>query len=101
MTSKLASLEQALQLTYTMYQQAQEENWSALPELQQQRTDLLETVFPVDETDNISAIRPLLEQMIAMNQQVETSCKNARQAFQVELADLNKNKKAVAAYHAS
>jgi hypothetical protein len=98
---KLASLKQALHLTNTMYQQAQAENWSALPDLQQQRHVLLDAVFPVDAADNIDAIRPLLEQMIAMNQQLETCCKNARQALHVELNGLNKNKKAVAAYHSN
>ena len=103
MTSETAlrQLQQALDLTGLMHALADAENWSGLPKLQQQRAELLAAVFPLDAAGDIEKIRPLLEQLIEQNHSLEQKCRQAQQCLQIELQGLNKNKKAVAAYHAS
>lgn len=94
-------LRQAVDLTRAMLQMAQDRKWSALPEMQQKRAALLEQIFPLGEDQQTLDTRALLESMIADNQQLEQICRDAQQTLRLELSDLNKNRKAVAAYQSS
>ncbi len=94
-------LRQAVDLTRAMLEVAQARKWSALPEMQQKRAELLEQIFPLDEAQRTPESRALLESMIADNQKLEHLCRDAQQTLRLELSDLNKNRKAVAAYQSS
>lgn len=98
---KFVLLKQALQLTEDMFQCAQNEQWDELTSLQQQRGDMLEHIFPLEPENENEQAKTVLEQIIAVNQQTEVLCREARQALQVEISGLNKNKKAVAAYRST
>jgi hypothetical protein len=97
----LIPLRQAVDLTRAMLEMAQDHHWSSLPEMQQKRTLLLEQIFPLEEAQRTSQNRTLMETMIADNQQLERVCREAQQTLRLELSDLNKNRKAVAAYQSS
>lgn len=94
-------LRQAADLTRAMLEMAQEQTWSALPDMQQKRTLLLEQIFPLEQAQRTQQNRALMEKMINDNQQLERLCREAQQTLRLELGELNKNRKAVAAYQSS
>lgn len=101
MNNSVKLLQQAAHLTEDMLSKASNQKWSALPELQNQRAELLRQVFPWQEAEQTEVCRTLLEQLIDSNHRLETVCREAQQDLQIELSGLNKNRKAVAAYQSS
>jgi ferritin-like metal-binding protein YciE len=98
MADKAAAFKQLLELTEQMYQAAQNEQWASIAELHIKRIPLIEKVFPLESHEQHPALIPPMEKLVQLNEQVEAICKDARQSLQLELAGMNKNKKAVSAY---
>lgn len=100
-TDKEMLLSQVSTLTEAMLKKASDEQWSALPELQKKRSELLVHIFPIKDNEVSTKCRSLLEKIIEYNQQLEHTCRDAQLNLQLELQNLNKNRKAVAAYQSS
>lgn len=98
---KLIQLKRAADLTSTMLQMAEAGQWSALPDFQKQRAELLQQSFPLEAEQQTVEVRGVVEVMIEQNQQLELLCRKAQQALQTELTGLNKKRRAVAAYQSN
>ena len=98
----LRDLTQSFEMTDTMYQLAEQQNWDELVAMELQRQHILAEVFPLEAVTETQAeqIQPLLEKLITMNDNLEQLCSDVRDQFRVELTSLNKHKKAATAYQA-
>lgn len=84
-----------------MQDKADAELWDEMIELQQQRQPLFDTTFPITEAENTEEIRVMLESIIELNNKLEQQCEKQKQAVQLQLQGMNKNKKAVNAYQST
>lgn len=96
--SKLQQLEQAAELTQLMQQQAEQANWDAVTEFEQQRQLIFKSIFPVNENEVSADLRQTLEKLINLNAELQRFCQQKKQDLQLEMQGLNKNKKAINAY---
>ena len=99
--AEITQVKQLLKLTETMSSAVEAEKWSELSTLTQQRAELLEQIFPFDNSDEQPEAEALIEKIILLNQNIEKRCRDARQSIQAELGQFNKNKKVAAAYQSS
>lgn len=99
--AEITQLKQLLKLTEAMSAAVEAEKWSDVSILTQQRAQLLEQIFPIDNIDEQPEIRALIEKVVLLNQNIEKYCRDARQSIQTELGQFNKNKKVAAAYQSS
>jgi len=93
------ALKSVLLLTQTMGKKAEDNQWDDLVDLEQQRQQLIETIFPLEPTDEES--RSILEQIVELNNRLESLCRNAKTEVQEQLQGFNSNKKAMNAYQLS
>lgn len=94
----LQLLQAALHSTEQMLAAAEQGQWARIAELEAVRASQLQQVFPLAEDEENEALRPVLEQLVALNQQVEQLCRSARQSLQTELSRFTQKKQAAAAY---
>ncbi|WP_417542757.1 flagellar protein FliT [Methylophaga thalassica] len=99
--AEITQVKQLLKLTEAMSSAVEAEKWSELSTLTQQRAELLEQIFPFDNSDGQPEAEALIEKIILLNQNIEKRCRDARQSIQAELGQFNKNKKVAAAYQSS
>ena len=97
----LIDLSQILLLTKNMQQKAQQQVWSELPILEQQRQEIIEIVFPIADNRASDEVRNMIQQIIDLNRQLESTCQQEKQDIQIQLQSFNHNKKATAAYRAT
>ena len=99
--SEISRLKQVLRLTEDMSAAVNAGKWSDVSTLTKLRAELMESIFPLDNHVDQSEARPLIEQIVKLNQSVEQRCLDARQTIQTELGQFNKNKKVAAAYQSN
>ncbi len=99
MTVLNQQLQHIISLSEQMLESAQQAAWEKLAQLEQNRIQLLETIFPINPLAADPETENLLSTLVEMNQQINLCCESEKKQLQDQLSGLNKNKKAVAAYH--
>ena len=89
-------LMKVLQLTQTMQKKADSGLWEEMVETDQQRQQLIDSVFPIEESHK--DINQLLTTIIDLNKELEMQCQQAKQKMHFQLSEMNKHKKALNAY---
>ena len=93
---KFEALTKVLSISQSMQQKADTESWDELIDLEQQRQPLLDSIFPIEYSDN--KFRIVLEKIIEINKQLEQQCLQAKGEVQQQLQNINGSKKALTAY---
>ncbi len=91
-------LQAAIANTRAMLSAAQQAEWSKIAQLDAERASLLEQAFPLPHDVDPAEARPLMNELIELNQQVEKYCAEARQELQIEMSRFTQKKHAAAAY---
>ncbi|WP_296593871.1 flagellar protein FliT [Methylophaga sp.] len=99
---KLNSLRQAVQLTQTMLAMAQQKQWNDLPEIENKRRILLQSIFPLDEdSPEIVSQATVLQTLIDTNNELIAHCQEGKQSLQLQMRDAKFTHKAVTAYQSN
>jgi len=99
---KLNSLRQAVQLTQTMLAMAQQKQWNDLPEIENKRRILLQSIFPLDEdSPEIESQSTVLQTLIDTNNELIAHCQEGKQSLQLQMRDAKFTHKAVTAYQSN
>jgi len=99
---KLNSLRQAVQLTQSMLAMAQQKQWNELPEIENKRQILLQSIFPLDEdSPEIESQATVLQTLIDTNNELIAHCQEGKQSLQLQMRDAKFTHKAVTAYQSN
>jgi hypothetical protein len=99
---KLNSLRQAVQLTQSMLAMAQQKQWNDLPEIENKRRILLQSIFPLDEdSPEIEIQATVLQTLIDTNNELIAHCQEGKQSLQLQMRDAKFTHKAVTAYQSN
>ncbi|WP_300493951.1 flagellar protein FliT [uncultured Methylophaga sp.] len=99
---KLNSLRQAVQLTQSMLAMAQQKQWNDLPEIENKRRILLQSIFPLDEdSPEIESQATVLQTLIDTNNELIAHCQEGKQSLQLQMRDAKFTHKAVTAYQSN
>lgn len=89
---------QVLSYTQAMQQKSEHDLWNDFVEIEQQRQDVIATIFPIDDNNVTEQIKTSIQKIIDLNQIIETQCREAKQEAKIQMQGLNQNKKAITAY---
>jgi hypothetical protein len=99
---KLNSLRQAVQLTQSMLAMAQQKQWNDLPEIENKRRILLQSIFPLDEdSPETESQSTVLQTLIDTNNELIAHCQEGKQSLQLQMRDAKFTHKAVTAYQSN
>ena len=99
---KLNSLRQAVQLTQSMLAMAQQKQWNDLPEIENKRRILLQSIFPLDEdSPEIESQATVLQTLIDTNNELIAHCQEGKQSLQLQMRNAKFTHKAVTAYQSN
>ncbi|MCG8428336.1 MAG: flagellar protein FliT [Chromatiales bacterium] len=85
-------------LTQTMLTEAQESQWERVVEIQQDRLQLIEKCFPLDESIDVAEAKTQLQAILSLEQRVTASAQAAQKELAGALGKLNQGKQMAKAY---
>ncbi|MEW5973016.1 MAG: flagellar protein FliT [Pseudomonadota bacterium] len=88
------------ELSEVMLSKARAGDWDALPELEQQRSALIQQCFPLQDIGDIEAARLALQGLLQANDELVRLAGEARSALASELGQLRSASSAIKSYQA-
>ncbi len=86
-------------LSHEMLAQARSEKWQEVTGLEAERTDLIRQFFSASRSkEQLEHIRPLADQLMALDKEVEGLCKQAQGSLAKDLKSLRRGRTATRAY---
>lgn len=101
-SDKLNALHQAVQVTKNMLAMAKQKQWTELPEIEEKRQKLLQSIFPLDQySPEIESQMTVLQTLIDTNNELIAHCQEGKQSLQLQMRNAKFTHKAVTAYQSN
>jgi len=94
-------IERALVLTAEMIDLARQEEWDKVSSLDVERKKVISELFPIESDEHSESIQNELQQLIALNTQLEELSILARKESQTQINNLTQKRKASSAYQST